>query len=67
MPFHMRVPKLKGFTNPFRIEYQVVNLDQLAALFPDGGDVDPEVLVERARSARASWSRFSAPARSVRR
>jgi large subunit ribosomal protein L15 len=47
MPFHMRVPKLKGFTNPFRVEYQVVNLDKLAALFPDGGDVDPDVLVER--------------------
>jgi large subunit ribosomal protein L15 len=47
MPFHMRVPKLKGFTNPFRTEYQVVNLDKLAALFPDGGDVDPEVLVAR--------------------
>jgi len=47
MPFHMRVPKLKGFINPFRTEYQVVNLDKLAALFPDGGDVDPEVLVER--------------------
>ena len=47
MPFHMRVPKLKGFTNPFRTEYQVVNLDKLALLFPDGGDVDPEVLVER--------------------
>jgi large subunit ribosomal protein L15 len=47
MPFHMRVPKLKGFTNPFRTEYQVVNLDRLAALFPGGGEVDPEVLVER--------------------
>jgi large subunit ribosomal protein L15 len=47
MPFHMRVPKLTGFTNPFRTEYQVVNLDKLALLFPDGGDVDPEVLVER--------------------
>jgi large subunit ribosomal protein L15 len=47
MPFHMRVPKLKGFTNPFRTEYQVVNLDKLAALFPDGGEVDPDVLVER--------------------
>jgi large subunit ribosomal protein L15 len=47
MPFHMRVPKLKGFTNPFRTEYQVVNLDKLALLFPDGGDVDPDVLVER--------------------
>jgi large subunit ribosomal protein L15 len=47
MPFHMRVPKLKGFTNPFRTEYQVVNLDKLATLFPDGGEVDPDVLVER--------------------
>ncbi len=47
MPFHMRVPKLKGFTNPFRTEYQVVNLDRLAALFPDGGDVTPEVLAAR--------------------
>jgi large subunit ribosomal protein L15 len=47
MPFHMRVPKLKGFTNPFRTEYQVVNLDRLTALFPDGGDVDPDVLADR--------------------
>ena len=47
MPLHMRVPKLKGFTNPFRTEYQVVNLDKLSALFPDGGEVDPEVLVAR--------------------
>jgi large subunit ribosomal protein L15 len=47
MPFHMRVPKLKGFKNPFRTEYQVVNLDKLAELFPDGGDVTPEVLAER--------------------
>jgi large subunit ribosomal protein L15 len=44
MPFHMRVPKLKGFTNPFRTEYQVVNLDRIAALFPEGGQVDPEAL-----------------------
>jgi large subunit ribosomal protein L15 len=47
MPMHMRLPKLKGFTNPFKTEYQVVNLDKLAALFPDGGDVDPEVLADR--------------------
>jgi large subunit ribosomal protein L15 len=40
MPLHMRVPKLKGFTNLVRTEYQVVNLDRLAALYPDGGDVD---------------------------
>src|SRR5919112_3211129 len=47
MPFHMRVPKLKGFKNPFRTEYQVVNLDKLAQLFPDGGEVDPDVLAAR--------------------
>ncbi|HWA67209.1 MAG TPA: 50S ribosomal protein L15 [Mycobacteriales bacterium] len=47
MPFHMRVPKLKGFTNPFRTEYQVVNLAKLAELFPAGGEVDPEVLATR--------------------
>src|SRR6476620_7245134 len=47
MPFHMRVPKLKGFKNPFRTEYQVVNLDKLSALFPDGGEVDPDVLASK--------------------
>jgi large subunit ribosomal protein L15 len=46
-PLHMRLPKLKGFTNPFRTTYQVVNLDRLAGLFPDGGEVDPDVLVAR--------------------
>ena len=45
MPLHMRLPKLKGFTNPFRVEYQVVNLDQLVALFPKGGDVSVADLV----------------------
>jgi large subunit ribosomal protein L15 len=47
MPLHMRTPKLKGFRNPFRTEYQVVNLDRLSALFPDGGEVDPDVLAAR--------------------
>jgi large subunit ribosomal protein L15 len=47
MPFHMRVPKLKGFKNPFRTEYQVVNLERLAQLFPDGGEVDPDVLAAK--------------------
>jgi len=45
MPLHMRVPKLKGFRNPFRTEYQVVNLDRLAALFPEGGAVTVSDLV----------------------
>jgi large subunit ribosomal protein L15 len=39
MPLHMRTPKLRGFKNPFRVEYQVVNLDRLAELYPNGGDV----------------------------
>jgi large subunit ribosomal protein L15 len=43
----MRLPKLKGFKNPFRVEYQVVNLDKLGALFPDGGEVTPATLVEK--------------------
>ena len=47
MPMHMRLPKLRGFTNPAKIYYQVVNLDTLAELFPEGGDVTPEELVER--------------------
>ncbi|HWV27953.1 MAG TPA: 50S ribosomal protein L15 [Aeromicrobium sp.] len=44
-PIHMRLPKLKGFKNPFRVEYQVVNLDRIEALFPQGGDVDVDALV----------------------
>jgi large subunit ribosomal protein L15 len=47
MPLHMRVPKLKGFVNHFRVEYQVVNLDRLAALYPDGGDVSVDDLVAK--------------------
>src|SRR5690606_36330145 len=34
----MRTPKLRGFSNPFRVEYQVVNLDKLGELYPQGGD-----------------------------
>ena len=47
MPLHMRLPKLRGFKNPFRTEYQVVNLDKLATLFPDGGQVGVEDLIAR--------------------
>jgi large subunit ribosomal protein L15 len=46
MPIHMRLPKLKGFKNRFRTEYQVVNLDRLAELFPSGGAIGPAELVE---------------------
>src|SRR5438045_3666712 len=47
MPLHMRLPKLKGFKNRFRTEYQVVNLDRLADLYPDGGEVTVDDLVAR--------------------
>ncbi len=45
MPLHMRLPKLKGFKNRFRVEYQVVNVGDLAQLFPEGGTVGPDELV----------------------
>jgi large subunit ribosomal protein L15 len=47
MPLHMRLPKLKGFTNPFRVEYQVVNLAKLEALYPAGGAVTADDLVAK--------------------
>jgi large subunit ribosomal protein L15 len=45
MPIHMRLPKLKGFRNRFRVEYQVVNVGDIAELFPEGGQVDVDQLV----------------------
>ena len=45
MPIHMRLPKLKGFRNRFRTEYEVVNVGDLNKLFPKGGDVGVEELV----------------------
>ncbi len=47
MPMHMRLPKLRGFKNPARVEYQVVNLDKLNELFPQGGEVTVAALVEK--------------------
>jgi len=47
MPIHMRLPKLKGFKNPFKVSYQVVNVARLAELFPEGGDVRVDDLVEK--------------------
>jgi large subunit ribosomal protein L15 len=46
MPLHMRVPKLKGFKNPARVEYQVVNLTRLGELFPKGGGINVDDLVQ---------------------
>ncbi|MDQ4488775.1 50S ribosomal protein L15 [Sinomonas sp. ASV486] len=47
LPLHMRLPKLRGFKNPFRVEFQVVNLDRLSELFPEGGAVSVEDLVAK--------------------
>ena len=47
LPLHMRLPKLRGFKNPFRTEYQVVNLDRIQELFPSGGDVTVAELVAK--------------------
>ncbi|WP_028644812.1 50S ribosomal protein L15 [Nocardioides sp. URHA0020] len=47
MPIHMRLPKLKGFKNPFKVEFQVVNLDRIEALFPDGGTIGVDELVAK--------------------
>ena len=53
MPLHMRLPKLRGFKNPFRTEYQVVNLDRLSELFPDGGEVSVADLVAKGAVRKA--------------
>ncbi|MFC7622717.1 50S ribosomal protein L15 [Microlunatus sp. GCM10028923] len=45
LPLHRKMPKLRGFVNPFRTEYQVVNLDRLNALFPEGGTIGVDELV----------------------
>ncbi|GAA3534732.1 50S ribosomal protein L15 [Aeromicrobium flavum] len=47
VPLHMRLPKLKGFTNPFRVEYQVVNVGRIGELFAEGGAVDVASLIEK--------------------
>ncbi|GAA4284786.1 50S ribosomal protein L15 [Brevibacterium daeguense] len=46
-PLHMRLPKLRGFKNPNKVDYQVVNLDKLSTLFPEGGTVTVEDLVAK--------------------
>ena len=47
MPLHMRLPKLRGFKNPARVQYQVVNLDALGHLYPEGGSVTSADLVAK--------------------
>ncbi len=46
-PLHMRIPKLRGFRSPFKVRYQVVNLDQLEALFPKGGKITKADLIAK--------------------
>jgi len=46
MPIHMRLPKLRGFKNRFRTEYQPVNVGDIARVFPDGGQIGAEELVK---------------------
>jgi large subunit ribosomal protein L15 len=47
MPLHMRLPKLRGFRNPFRVEFQIVNMDKLSELYPTGGEVTIDDLVAK--------------------
>ena len=54
MPMHMRLPKLRGFKNPFRTEYQVVNLGRLSELYPQGGSVTVDDLVAKGAVRKGS-------------
>lgn len=47
MPIHMRLPKLKGFRNRFRTEYEVVNVGDISRLFPEGGTIGLDELVAK--------------------
>jgi large subunit ribosomal protein L15 len=47
LPIHMRLPKMRGFNNRFKVRFQVVNLDQIAELYPDGGEVTVESLADK--------------------
>jgi large subunit ribosomal protein L15 len=46
-PIHMRLPKLRGFKNPFKVEFQVVNLDKISSLYPEGGEITVDSLVAK--------------------
>ncbi len=47
MPIHMRLPKLKGFKNRFRTEYEIVNVGDISRLFPQGGAIGVDELVAK--------------------
>ena len=54
MPIHMRLPKLKGFKNPFKVEFQVVNVGRINDLYPDGGAVTTDDLVAKGAVRRGT-------------
>jgi large subunit ribosomal protein L15 len=54
MPIHMRLPKLKGFRNRFRTEYEIVNVGDINRLFPDGGSIGVDELVAKGAVRRNS-------------
>jgi len=54
MPIHMRLPKLKGFKNPFKVAYQVVNVGRINDLYPDGGEVSTDDLVAKGAVRRGT-------------
>ena len=66
MPLHMRLPKLKGFKNPFRTEFQVVNLDKLGALYPEGGEVTVGRPGRQGRGAQEQPRQGPGPGRDLR-
>jgi large subunit ribosomal protein L15 len=67
MPLHRRLPKLDGFSNSlFKISYQVVNLDRLGKLYPDGGDVTPEDLAARGAVRRGELVKILGTGEAVR-
>lgn len=47
LPLYMRLPKLRGFKNPFRVQFEVVNLDRLAEAFPKGGELTAKDLADK--------------------
>jgi large subunit ribosomal protein L15 len=54
MPIHMRLPKLKGFRNRFRTEYEIVNVGDINRLFPEGGAIGVDELVAKGAVRRNS-------------
>ena len=60
MPIHMRLPKLKGFKNPNHVEYQVVNIADLAEKFADGGDINVKLNVTADKFSKSAVEKIEA-------